>query len=304
MDLDSEAKASLKKLLASSGFGQEIVAAGDLHRAGWRVNLHAFFHDLDENKAREIDIVANKRFAADQKSYVAIDVEIAIEIKASKEPFFVFRGRHSDQYYDLVPYSWRYSTLKTDHEAVSGTKRDLLRRIKLPPGDFLVHKPKSASGTDRALKTFGGLLQVIKASYHLQEEREPANDGWQKWSKEHLRRLAARNKRYLFENFSMAFLVCDGPILLVQQEFSWETFDFDFDFIETECAVLPVRYSSPAYKFAHQPVIVCTLKHFPKLLATIERESRLLLKALAKRQIKSSTLPRIRRPPNQPLDRT
>jgi hypothetical protein len=297
--MDSNAKDALSALLVKSGFGQELTAAGIFYRTGWRVNLHAFFHDLDQSKAREIDLVADRSFRVEEPSCCSVDVEIAVELKSSREPFFLFRGAHSHLYHDLVPISWRYSTLKTDYESVTGAPYDIFRRSQLKPADFIVHRPGNSGDASQRLKTFGGLMQVLKASYHLQNKKISDDDEWQRWSDERLRRFRSKDRRYIFHEFSIALLVVDGPMYFVDQEFSFDKLDYGFRFQEAHCAVVPVRYSSPAYRFAHQPVIVSTLTHLPQLVADMSAEARTLVSRYGRYKQKETALPRLRPAPRR-----
>jgi hypothetical protein len=94
-------------------------------------------------------------------------------------------------------------------------------------------------------------------------------------------------------------LVDDAPIFFVNQKFNPDTTDYQFEFEEADCAIVPVRYSSPAYRSAHQPVVVCKLKKFPWPIDQILKQSLDLTKRYSKYKVKAGVLPRLRQSPTK-----
>jgi hypothetical protein len=70
--------------------------ATQLEAVGYHVNTNRAYEDSDEGKSREIDVLATKRIAYNEKEKLAAFVEIIAECKNSANPF-VFVGRPKNQ---------------------------------------------------------------------------------------------------------------------------------------------------------------------------------------------------------------
>lgn len=74
---------SVKEFLTKTGFILEMEVGELLRKKGYRVEVNRYFHDYDEDKNREIDIIA-------RKSFNEIDLVLIIECKQSLTDDWVF----------------------------------------------------------------------------------------------------------------------------------------------------------------------------------------------------------------------
>lgn len=78
--------------LRQSGYLMEQEVATQLEALDFHVDTNRAFRDLDEDKSREIDVRAIKRFAHNEKHNISLFIEILAECKNNSTPF-VFIGR-------------------------------------------------------------------------------------------------------------------------------------------------------------------------------------------------------------------
>ena len=78
--------------LEKSGFSSELQARRALINKGWSVNAGYNFLDLDEDKSREIDILATRavNLKRNNKIYTYTEFHICAEVKKSEKPWIVF----------------------------------------------------------------------------------------------------------------------------------------------------------------------------------------------------------------------
>lgn len=87
MNMIDKLKASINK----SGFPTEMKVANIFINNEWEPEHSNYYIDLDENKGREIDIVASKTFMRRQEKYKEFTVSYVTEIKKEeKKPWVVF----------------------------------------------------------------------------------------------------------------------------------------------------------------------------------------------------------------------
>lgn len=83
---------TLKNDVLQTGYVTEMIAISIFGNAGWEIYDHAYFLDKDENKGREIDLVAAyyHREANNRKS-ITMDLGLSVEIKkVISKPWVVF----------------------------------------------------------------------------------------------------------------------------------------------------------------------------------------------------------------------
>ena len=82
----------IKKDIPKTGFVTEMLVTAMLRSAGWSAADHAYYMDRDENKGREIDVVAVKQTEAKtEKRKITLTLALAIEIKkVTSKPWIVF----------------------------------------------------------------------------------------------------------------------------------------------------------------------------------------------------------------------
>lgn len=113
--------------IRDSGYLMEQEVATQLEQRSLHVRTNVAFEDPDEGKSREIDVVAIKRVAHDDKSKLAAFVELLVECKNSANPFvFIARPKNEGDKHKrpeefLFPY--RYE-MKKDLGGGRGLSRE------------------------------------------------------------------------------------------------------------------------------------------------------------------------------------
>ncbi|WP_230432502.1 hypothetical protein [Plesiomonas shigelloides] len=90
--MNTELEQKIIKDLEKSGFSTELKVRRSLINAGWSVNAGYGYFDKDEDKSREIDIVATnvENLRHGGKTYMHSEFHICGEIKKSEKPWVVF----------------------------------------------------------------------------------------------------------------------------------------------------------------------------------------------------------------------
>lgn len=87
----------IRQEIEKSGFPLEIEVSTMLEEAGWEVRYSKLYFDFDEEKWREIDIVAERRSSEDSKGHSIkpyyLNMKLAIECKKSDDTAWVFFPR-------------------------------------------------------------------------------------------------------------------------------------------------------------------------------------------------------------------
>ena len=100
--MDEDFKKKIEDDLLTSGVGSELQAIQAFRAAEWSVTGASYFVDRDENKSREVDLVASKNVEykfresplgkkGDFGSWLSYSMIVAGEVKKSKHPWVVLR---------------------------------------------------------------------------------------------------------------------------------------------------------------------------------------------------------------------
>jgi len=86
-DTDKEI-ANLRADIVKTGYVTEMIATGIFDKAGWRTYDHSYFLDRDENKGREIDLLAiYLHTESNPKKSLTVGLGLSVEIKkATSKP--------------------------------------------------------------------------------------------------------------------------------------------------------------------------------------------------------------------------
>jgi len=79
----------IKDDIVKTGFPSEILVGGTLSANNRELSYNSYYIDLDENKAREIDIIATKPLFGDNSS-IYFEHSLICEIKKSDQPWIIF----------------------------------------------------------------------------------------------------------------------------------------------------------------------------------------------------------------------
>lgn len=163
---------SIRQNLTKTGFVTEMLVAAILRDAGWAVVDHAYYIDKDENKGREIDIVAVRTNDAETETKkLTVTLALSVEIKkVSNKPWVVFVSPKGsmDQLPDLFATSlvrmhiqeiW-FQELYADHPI---SAMPCVGRVAY---QALTEKRPGSGAKDEGygLQTFAALVSCFKAS--------------------------------------------------------------------------------------------------------------------------------------------
>ncbi len=84
--------ANLRADIVKTGYVTEMIATGIFDKAGWQNFDHSYFLDRDENKGREIDLLAiYYHTESNAKKSLTVGLGLSVEIKkATSKPWIVF----------------------------------------------------------------------------------------------------------------------------------------------------------------------------------------------------------------------
>lgn len=89
----NELEAKIKGWLEKEGYPLEMRVAHAFEQAGFKVEMSSYYRDPEENKYREIDIVATKVGWADKEQKIFFEVRYECECKHSNDkPWILFQG--------------------------------------------------------------------------------------------------------------------------------------------------------------------------------------------------------------------
>jgi hypothetical protein len=82
----------LKEDIPKTGFVTEMLVTAMLREGGWIAADHTYYMDRDENKGREIDVVAIKtNDVENEKRKITLTLALAVEIKkVTSKPWVIF----------------------------------------------------------------------------------------------------------------------------------------------------------------------------------------------------------------------
>lgn len=85
----------IKEDLEKSGLGSELKACKVFEKNGWYVQAGSAYYDEEEQKSREIDIVAtmNSSVSIDEKNIIFHELHIHAEVKKSEKPWVIFKTK-------------------------------------------------------------------------------------------------------------------------------------------------------------------------------------------------------------------
>lgn len=257
---------SIIKDLEKSGFSTEMRARKTFIEAGWSVSAGYGYLDKDEDKSREIDIVATRvlDLKHGKKNYAHTEFHICGEVKKSEKPWVVF-DQHSPPF--LLSCAWN----------------NLISAINLPgrPVHFaeilknssLIRKNgwlgsgihESFKNPDQPSRWYGSFVSVSKASEYYYDSISP--DG-------------AKQTDDILNNpceihFVQPLVILNAPLFratlsdegeIVLEEISSAAFKFD--------------YPSKHYKKSPYRVDVVQIEHLGAYLSLIEIRQQELCSAI------------------------
>jgi len=172
--MNTELAKKIIKDLEKSGFSTELKARKILIDAGWSVNAGYGYLDKDENKSREIDIIATNvvNLKNEDNTYAHTEFHICGEVKKSEKPWVVF---DQDTHPSLLSCAWNnlitVINLPTSPTKMAGT---LAEHSLIKMNGWLgsgIHE--SFKNPDQPSRWYSSFVSVSKASDYYLENIAP-----------------------------------------------------------------------------------------------------------------------------------
>lgn len=235
-----ELKEKIKKDIEKTGFITELKVVSALIKRGWSTQHGTTYEDKDENRNREIDVVASKvTYVRDLD--LRITISLVVEIKKSERPWIIFTTRP-----DFPMIGWRIL-----HKATNIRKWEL--DAEMENGGYFSTYLDASYITNSSIREHA--FRVGKAFHEL--EKSP-NDK----SKIYEALICASKASHYFKNrynesgpikfdpnqevdiqFFLPTVILDGLLFEVHIADDGELCINEKDFIPVE-----MNYSSPAYR--------------------------------------------------------
>ena len=163
-----EIKKNLLEKFHKIGLFTELEVADIFKNNGFRIELNKYYDDIDEEKGREIDLVAEycKKTDTDKDDYLEMSFKFIVEIKKSTNPW-VFSTSLSDDFYENESLFFRCESENFDKVNLVNTFKKHIGEINkqrlgrnfsiIDPTDF-----KEKSNDSQIIKS---LFSVSKAFY-------------------------------------------------------------------------------------------------------------------------------------------
>ena len=109
----------VRRWLKEQGYPLEMRVADALRRAGFRVRQSAYFSDPDENKPRELDVVASYVWDA---AAISWELVVLVECKSAAEPWVLFTAP-SEAGANASYHYWRVAASKVGRQLLTRLSR-------------------------------------------------------------------------------------------------------------------------------------------------------------------------------------
>jgi len=269
-----------KKILEDiqkTGFASELRVISKLLEEGWKTDHGETYEDKDENKSREIDIVAHKPAYHPQIAF-RFNFTLVIEVKKSEQPWIVFTTDRKMQ-----AAGWRVM-----HKARNDRKRtdpgSLFDIDCIRPSDPRAEKFRIGKAFHEAFKTnsdksriYGALIGASKAAHYFYHRFPVSFADFD---------VSAESELSIY----LPIVVVDGRLFEVFN-------DYDGAIRVQEQGYLPVEmsYSSPHYRTGawdaeFLPDIV-TAAYFPDYLQALDAWRQSILERTSQRLKENGKLP-------------
>jgi hypothetical protein len=151
----------VKEWLEKQGFLLEMKTAAAFRQAGFEVRQCSHYVDPDSGKSREIDVLAR-----DPDFLGIVDIQFAVECKASKKPWVLLCSRHTLSGYNRL---FAFAPMSDDCRHVFAERLvDLLDKIPWLKKDlFAGYSFRQAHADPSSDPAYSAAMSAAKASDHL-----------------------------------------------------------------------------------------------------------------------------------------
>jgi hypothetical protein len=165
--VSEQLKEKLLKDLKETGFPLEMEISKHLQTENWSVTNGSYYIDKDENKGREIDIIARVHRSAEVYKELSLEVvfSLIMEIKKSEQhPWVFFTSPINGPVENLIPKKYQFSGFSTEPHRINRVLRKNTIKIKERVGRSFYQGFTKNGGRDDIYKALSG---VTKATQHF-----------------------------------------------------------------------------------------------------------------------------------------
>jgi hypothetical protein len=236
--MDDDFRKKVVDDLGASGFASEMAAIQVFLKNDWFCTGNASYFDKDEQKAREIDLIAYRsqnrtKIASDSDRSISSFFYIVAEVKKAEKPWVVFRERIKyplDAWNNLAHCDWPSGL---SYKIAKDLSKDSLL-ANLGWRGYGIHE--SFKKPDQPSRWYAACISVSKASEHQLEKAEPLlNDQDEDNRPKEL-------GKYITFNFVQPLIVLDGILLSAELNTSGE-----IEISEIDAAPMVFSYRSGKY---------------------------------------------------------
>lgn len=254
--MNTELAAKIVKDLEKSGFSSELKARKILIDSKWSVSAGYGYLDKDENKSREIDILATrvKNLKHENNTYAHTEFHICGEVKKSEKPWVVF---DQDTHPLLLSCAWN-NLLSAINLPIAPAKmaESLAQNSLIKINGWLgsgIHE--SFKNPDQPSRWYSSFVSVSKASDYYLESISPEGD---------------QLTDNILENsceahFVQPLIILNAPLFRAVMEDSG-----DIKISEIESAAFKFDYKSKNYENSQYRVDVVTMDGLEAYLNTVK----------------------------------
>lgn len=165
---EEDIKKSLLEKSHKIGLFTELEVADIFKNSGFRIELNNYYDDIDEEKGREIDLVAEycKKTDTDKDDYLEMSFKFIVEIKKSAIPW-VFSTFLSDDFHENESPFFRYESENFDKLNLISTFKKHLGEINNQRlgRNFSIIDPADSKSKSNDSQIIKSLFAVSKAFY-------------------------------------------------------------------------------------------------------------------------------------------
>lgn len=165
---EEETKKTLLEKSEKIGLFTELEVADIFKNNGFRIELNKYYDDIDEEKGREIDLVAEycRKTDTDKDDYLEMSFKFIIEIKKSSNPW-IFSTFLSDDFHENESSFFRYESENFDKISLISTFKKHLGEINNQRlgRNFSVLDAINLKAKSNDSQIIGSLFSVSKAFY-------------------------------------------------------------------------------------------------------------------------------------------
>lgn len=244
---------NIKQDLVKSGFGAELKVRKIFKEhlkteisSYWEIETASMFFDKDENKSREIDLIATAESNLMNVDSSYIVYHLFCEVKKSKSPWIVFKDSDVSNSYRVKSSS--YDTRNTDIDDILRNTNTYLPKLMKWKGSGIHEAFKNPSQPSRWYSAF---LATVKASI----------DNYERWADDEFE----ESIKSIALDIYQPVVIVDGILL------SSELDDNDeIELQEIMFASFPFEYKTKNYQQEQHSVDLVSLEYFSEYLRYTE----------------------------------